>query len=216
MLQKTPAFKDSKSVWEQSHEGSNPSRCASSPQAAYRLRRVFSFHCNAHRALILLLLPSRSPAARPFYLRPPEYRSSAPETFEVTHLLFHVFRSQSERRDLGGSDFIEIQYCRLPTGATIHEIVSIGSIVHWKNDSLYILGDHMDVFDQNYGAIITGGIYHNEETGPMDLFGINFYSQKQAASIAERIKAERPLEYSVLLDWLQAGEPYIGFYILGI
>ena len=117
-------------------------------------------------------------------------------------MLFHVFRSQSERKDLGGSDFIEIQYCRLPTGATIHEIDSIDSIVHWKNDSLYILGDHMDVFDQNYGAIITGGIYHNEETGPMDLFGINFYSQKQAASIAERIKAERPLEYSVLLDWL--------------
>ena len=28
MLQKTPASNDSKSVWEQSHEGSNPSRCA--------------------------------------------------------------------------------------------------------------------------------------------------------------------------------------------
>ena len=28
MLQKTPASKDSKSVCEQSHEGSNPSRCA--------------------------------------------------------------------------------------------------------------------------------------------------------------------------------------------
>ena len=28
---------DSKSVWEQSHEGSNPSRCAMSEQASYRL-----------------------------------------------------------------------------------------------------------------------------------------------------------------------------------
>ena len=55
---------DSKSVWEQSHEGSNPSRCASSPQASYRLRRAFSFHCKAHHALILLL-----PASKPNPLR---------------------------------------------------------------------------------------------------------------------------------------------------
>ena len=32
---------DSKSVWEQSHEGSNPSRCATSEQAMYRLLRLF-------------------------------------------------------------------------------------------------------------------------------------------------------------------------------
>ena len=43
MLQKTPASNDSKSVWEQSHVGSNPTRCASSSQATYRLRRVFHF-----------------------------------------------------------------------------------------------------------------------------------------------------------------------------
>ena len=43
MLQKTPVSKDSKSVCEQSHVGSNPTRCASSSQATYRLRRVFHF-----------------------------------------------------------------------------------------------------------------------------------------------------------------------------
>ncbi len=32
---------DSKSVWEQSHEGSNPSRCATSPRTSYRSRRLF-------------------------------------------------------------------------------------------------------------------------------------------------------------------------------
>ena len=31
----------------------------SSSQASYRLRRAFSFHCKAHRALILLLLASK-------------------------------------------------------------------------------------------------------------------------------------------------------------
>ena len=34
-------------------------RCSSSSQATYRLRRAFSFHCKAHRTLILLLLASK-------------------------------------------------------------------------------------------------------------------------------------------------------------
>ena len=38
--------------------GSSPFRRTSSSQATYRLRRAFSFHCKAHRALILLLLAS--------------------------------------------------------------------------------------------------------------------------------------------------------------
>ena len=63
---------DSKSVWEQSHEGSNPSRCASSSQATYRLRRAFSFHYKAHRALILLLLASKpDPLSQGSGLGPP-------------------------------------------------------------------------------------------------------------------------------------------------
>ena len=40
--------------------GSNPPSSTSSSQASYRLRRAFSFHCKAHRALILLLLASKS------------------------------------------------------------------------------------------------------------------------------------------------------------
>ena len=44
-----------------------PSISASSSQATYRLRRVFSFHCKAHRALILpLLAPKPRPAAPGF------------------------------------------------------------------------------------------------------------------------------------------------------
>ena len=39
--------------------GFEGSECTSSSQAAYRLRRVFLFHCKAHRALILLLLASK-------------------------------------------------------------------------------------------------------------------------------------------------------------
>ena len=131
-------------------------------------------------------------------------------------MLFHSFRSQAERRAFGGSDFIEIQYCRLPEGTSIREIVSVDAIKHWKADSLYISGDDMDLFYQSYGDIITGGVYNNRERGPMDLFGINFYSREQTDAIIERLAEEKPPEYQILCSWLQAGKPYGGFYILGV
>ena len=44
--------------WWRHRVGSSPTTGTSSSQATYRLRRAFSFHCKAHRALILLLLAS--------------------------------------------------------------------------------------------------------------------------------------------------------------
>ena len=127
-----------------------------------------------------------------------------------------MFSSQLERKNLGGSDFIEIQYCQLPPGTAMHEIVSVDSIVNWKEDSLYVLGDDAETFYRHYGNIITGGVYNNQTSGPVDLLGINFYSREQAASIRERIQAETPLDYQALEKWLQGVKKYIGFYILGL
>ena len=131
-------------------------------------------------------------------------------------LLFHSFHSQAERREFGGSDFIEIQYCRLPEGTSIREILSVDAIEGWKPDSLYICGDDMDLFYQNYGDIITGGVYNNGDRGPMDLWGINFYSREQANEIMQRLAKEKPPGHQILCRWLQAGEQYIGFYLLGV
>lgn len=131
-------------------------------------------------------------------------------------MLFHIFNSQKERREFGGSDFIEMQYCKLEQGSEIEKIVSVDAIKHWKNDSLYIFGDDLNMFYSHYGKIITGGIYNNRDSGPIDIYGINFYSRKQLALIIERVKKEKPLDYQALLNWLETGTQYIGFYILGI
>lgn len=130
-------------------------------------------------------------------------------------MLFLTFSSQEERRKYGGSDFIELQYCRLLPNTEIEDIVSVDAVEHWKSDSLYVYGDDMDRFYSSYGTIITGGIYNNMECGPVDWCGINFYSQEQAAKIIKRIEIERPPEHQALLDWLKAGRQYIGFYVLG-
>lgn len=131
-------------------------------------------------------------------------------------MLFHIFHSQKERRDFGGSDFIEMQYCKLEQGSEIEKIVSADAINYWKNDSLYIFGDDMNMFYSHYGKIITGGVYNKKDSGPLDLLGINFYSQKQLIFMIERIKKEKPADYQILLKWLEAGTEYIGFYVLGI
>ena len=131
-------------------------------------------------------------------------------------LLFHTFSSQEERRKSGGSYFIEMQYCRLGQGTKIEKIVSVDAIEHWKNDALYIYGDDIDEFVLRYGNIFTGGIFNNRKSGILDVYGINYYSQEQTRLILDRVKKTKPLDYQILLDWLENSKECIGFYVLGI
>lgn len=129
-------------------------------------------------------------------------------------MLFYTFRSQEERRNYGGSAFIEIQFCRLPIGTSPKRIVSIGSIHNWENDSLYV--DCEYEFDNEYSSIFDCGIYHNMKTGPVDLYGINYYPTSTIEPIIERLNMEKPRDYEILLCWLDKAKHYNGFYILGI
>jgi len=131
-------------------------------------------------------------------------------------MLFHRFASQEERRAFGGGDFLEMQYCKLEPDAGIDEITSVDAIEHWQDDSLYLCGDDWNRFCAYYDEIITGGTYHNGKSGPVDLCGINYFTQEQQTRIMERLKREMPPDYEVLLDWLEAGESCSGFYILGL
>ncbi len=130
-------------------------------------------------------------------------------------MLFHKFKTQEERREFGGSDFIEFQYCLLPQNTITEQIFTTGSIQHWKNDSLYVYGDDLEIFLTHYGEIITDGLYANLKQGYIDPLGINFYTQEQINHFIQLIEIKKPLEYQTLLNWLNNGKHYIGFYILG-
>ena len=130
-------------------------------------------------------------------------------------MLFHIFSSQEERREFGGSYFIELQYCRLAQGTEIEKIVSVDAIEHWKNDSLYVYGHDSDTFVSHYGKIFTGGIYSNRKSGIVDVYGINYYSKEQMQLILEQIRRMKPLDYWTLLTWLEKSKENIGFYVLG-
>jgi hypothetical protein len=128
-------------------------------------------------------------------------------------MLFYIFHNQTKRQDLGGSAFIEIQFCRLPERSSIKSIVDVSSIKHWQNDSLYVSNEN--AFYREYGHIFDCGTYNDLKTGPVDLYGINYYPASLTDTVIERIREAKPADYIVLVDWLERAKAYNGFYILG-
>lgn len=129
---------------------------------------------------------------------------------------FHSFSSQEERRKFGGSDFFELQFCRMPQKTEVEIITAVDSIHHWLDDSLYISGDDERAFVQEYGGILDCGIHNNLETDGIDPYGINYYGPDRIDSILAKLLSRRPADYETFVEWLKAAKKYNGFYILGV
>ncbi len=131
-------------------------------------------------------------------------------------MLFYTFKTQAERKDFGGSAFIEIQFCKLAHTTDISKLTDIDNIKNWKNDSLYVYIDDDSIFYKEYRDILGYGVYCNLESGLLDLYGINYYAPSLIASIKERLMVQKPNGYEIFHEWLSKAEEYNGFYILGI
>ncbi len=128
--------------------------------------------------------------------------------------MFYTFASQEERRDFGGSEFIEFQFCKMPSGTKIHEIVLVESIRHWCDDSLYVPDE--SAFYEEYSHIFDSGTYANLERGTVDPYGINYYAPDAIDGIMQKILLHAPADHRKLVEWLERAKAYNGFYILGI
>lgn len=124
------------------------------------------------------------------------------------------FLSSDERKALGGSTYIELQYCRLPAGTAEITIVSPDAIRHWRDNSLYVQ-DETD-FWAEYHDVFAEGLYANLRSGFMDICGINYYAPGRLGPILERLCTARPTDYELLTGWLEKAKAYNGFYILGV
>lgn len=131
-------------------------------------------------------------------------------------MLFHTFSSQEERRSFGGSDFLELQFCRLPPQTSLERITAADSIRHWRRDSLYVSGDDDGAFVRAYGGILDCGIYGNLKTGAIDPCGINYYPAACIGPILTKLMEIRPAEYETLAAWLNQAKAHNGFYLLGV
>lgn len=130
--------------------------------------------------------------------------------------MFLQFDSSEERRQYGGSAFLELQYCRLPTRTPIKQIVAVEAIHIWNRTSLYVHINEIDSFYIAYHEILYGGIYNNCSTGSLDLCGINYYSSARMKEILVRLEQYQPVEHEILAAWLEQGKDANGFYVLGI
>lgn len=130
--------------------------------------------------------------------------------------MFHIFKTNEDRRQFGGSGFIEIQYCRLSSNTKLRKIVSVNNIQNWVDDSLYIFLDDIDSFINSYGSILNMGTYNNMRKGFVDVYGINYYTVEDVKNLIVRISQEKPIDYKILLEWLSKADQYNGIYILGI
>lgn len=119
--------------------------------------------------------------------------------------MFHIFSSQEERRNFGGSAFIEMQFCDLPIGTRENKLVTVSSITHWKNDSVYIYVEDIEVFYQEYNPIFD-----------CDIYGINYYAPSTIDTLITKLNTNRPSNYEQLVAWLNEAKHHNGFYILGI
>jgi len=128
--------------------------------------------------------------------------------------MFYTFTSQEERRRVGGSCFIEFQFCKLPIDTKINKIVFVDSINNLLNDSLYVSDENY--FYEEYNNIFDYGIYSNLERGIVDIYGINYYPPELIEVIINKILKETPSDYKKLVEWLEKAKAYNGFYILGI
>ena len=128
--------------------------------------------------------------------------------------MFLSFKSQEERRKYGGSCFVELQYCRLPSKTPLKNIVDVSSIENWKDDSLYVNDENG--FYEAYSPFFTEGVYNNLQSGVVDVYGINYYDPALTERIVQHLLSEKPEDYSRLVAWLGKAKFYNGFYILGI
>lgn len=125
-------------------------------------------------------------------------------------MLFYKFHSQEERKKLFGGDCVELAYCRLPRG-TDEETV-LHDFACWSDDSLYIDSSEEEDFFAFYDGIFTG----RNGTKEIDWFGLCWFSPEETARIMEQVRKEKPMDWEILLPWLEAGKAYNGFYFLGI
>lgn len=129
-------------------------------------------------------------------------------------MLFYTFSTQEERRNFGGSDFIELQYCRLKR-TRLQRIISDCNGC-WEDDSLYVPGRRLDEFLAAYSDVLGEGLYPNKKSGPVYPFGPNYYPPERVPTMIDRLRERNSEDDLVLAKWLHKATEHNGFYVLGV
>ena len=120
--------------------------------------------------------------------------------------MFHKFKNQDERRNFGGTAFVELAYSKNKIKIKILDKLLKRKNVFWNDDSLYIYVDDIDEFCKLYGDIFKINSF----------YGPNYYSKRKTTEIINSLKQKQPKEYLILVEWLELAVTYDGFWLYGI
>lgn len=127
-----------------------------------------------------------------------------------------MFINDLQRRETKKLYFIEFQYCNRNFISDSNGKIKLNKDEHWRDDSLYLDIDDIDIFIFNYGDIFNWGLYTNEKSGLDDIYFVNYYSIEEVNKIMNIIDIKKPNSYSILLNWLNKAKEFKGIYIIGI
>ena len=120
-----------------------------------------------------------------------------------------LFQPRLSRR---GTAYFEFQYCK--TVGSVKKILN--SHQFWLPDSLVVYIDDQERLMEAYLPFLE----HPESpdgSSTFCYFGINYYTKERTAQMLEQIKADKPVDWDILIPWLEkAATVYNGFYFLGI
>ena len=117
----------------------------------------------------------------------------------------HILKSKEERDNIGGTAFIEIQYCKYMSSSKELNNPNSGLYEHGKENSMYIYIDDCEKFLNEYEKIF----------GHLDVYGFNYYDKEETKKIIKNIEKIHPMDYEIFVNWIEK-EDSNGFWVLGI
>jgi hypothetical protein len=127
-----------------------------------------------------------------------------------------IFKNIEERSTYNSTAFMEIQLYKLSDKSTVKKRFGANDIKHWASDSLYVYHLDVDKFLAEYGEIFVNGEYANHKTGFIDPYGVTYFPKEQIKDYIHRILISKPIDYEIMLEWLNEALKYNGIYILGL
>jgi len=127
-----------------------------------------------------------------------------------------IFINYYDMKNIGGTAFLELSFCKLNPKVKVRKLTSISSIKSWNTDSLFIPIEMVNEFIDKYNEIFVEGVYNNLKVGPIDIYGINYFDSNTTIGILKRLLLAKPSGHEVLAKWLVQSKEYNGIYIRAI
>lgn len=127
-----------------------------------------------------------------------------------------IIQKFEEKITFNSTAFLEIQFCKINDKKWGKKKFEVRNIQYGSPDSLFVYHFDIDRFLAEYGEIFVQGEYANHKTGYIDPYGCTYYPKERINDFIQRILISKPIDYEIMIEWLNEALQYNGMYFLGI